>query len=186
MPRLNLSETPLAGVRAVRREALEDARGSFVRLFCSEELASAGWHAELAQVNLSRSERAGTLRGLHWQRPPHAEMKLVSCLRGAVFDVAVDLREHSPSYLQWHGQVLSAANQTALLIPQGCAHGFQVLEDATELLYCHSTPYQRSAEAGLHPLDPQLAIRWPMPAGLLSDRDAALPTVAAWLAERHA
>jgi dTDP-4-dehydrorhamnose 3,5-epimerase len=186
MPRLNWSETALAGVHAVRREALADARGSFVRLFCAEELACAGWHSALVQVNLSRTERAGTLRGLHWQRPPHAEMKLVSCIRGAVFDVAVDLRPHSPSYLQWHGQVLSADNQTALLIPQGCAHGFQVLEDSTELLYCHSTAFQGGAEAGLHPLDPQLAIRWPMPAGLLSDRDAALPTLAAWVAERDA
>lgn len=186
MPRLKSSETPLAGVRAVRREALVDARGSFVRLFCAEELACAGWHGALVQVNQSRSERAGTLRGLHWQRPPHAEMKLVSCLRGAVFDVAVDLRVDSPSYLRWHGQVLSAANQTALLIPEGCAHGFQVLEDSTELLYCHSASYQGGAEAGLHPLDPQLAIRWPMPVGLLSDRDATLPTLAAWLAERDA
>lgn len=182
MPRLSWSDTALPGVRVVQRAPIADARGSFVRLFCADELAAAGWRAPVAQINLSRSARAGTVRGLHWQRAPHAEMKLVSCVHGAVLDVALDLRPDSPSYLRWHAQTLSAANGAALLIPEGCAHGFQALEDDAELLYCHSTAYAAEAEAGLHPLDPRLGIAWPLPVAQLSARDAALPALADWLA----
>ena len=181
MPRLSWSDTALPGVRVVQRAPLVDARGSFVRLFCAEELAEAGWRQPVAQINLSRCARAGTVRGLHWQRAPHAEMKLVSCVRGAVLDVAVDLRPDSPTYRHWHAQPLSAANGAALLIPEGCAHGFQALEDDAELLYCHSVAHAPAAECGLHPLDPELGIAWPLPVAQLSPRDAALPGLAAWL-----
>ncbi|MEO8856571.1 MAG: dTDP-4-dehydrorhamnose 3,5-epimerase family protein [Burkholderiaceae bacterium] len=177
MPHLLVSDTPLAGVKLVRRQPLADERGCFARMFCTEELADAGWQLPIAQINVSRTRQRGTVRGLHYQRAPHAEMKLVSCLRGAVWDVALDLRVGSPTFLQWHAQQLSADNGHALLIPEGCAHGFQSLSANAELLYCHSSAYVAAAETGLHALDPRLDIAWPLPVILLSERDQHLPGV---------
>jgi dTDP-4-dehydrorhamnose 3,5-epimerase len=141
-------------------------------MFCAEDLAAAGWGHAIAQINHSLTLHVGSVRGLHYQRPPHAEMKLVSCLHGAVWDVAVDLRPDSPSYLRWHAEPLSAENGCAMLIPPGFAHGFQALTDHAELLYCHTAAYAPAAEAGLHPLDPSLAIDWPLPLSEMSPRDA--------------
>ena len=177
MNRLTVTDTPIAGVKLVRAHPLGDERGFLARLFCARELALAGWHKPLAQVNHALTQRRGTVRGLHYQIAPHAEMKLVSCVRGEVWDVAVDLRPGSPTFLHWHAQQLSAANHCAMLIPEGCAHGFQTLSDDAELLYCHSQPYVPQADAGLHPLDRRLGIPWPLPVALLSDRDARHPTV---------
>lgn len=118
---------------------------------------------------------AGTVRGMHFQRPPHAEVKIVTCLRGAVFDVAVDLRPESPTWLEWHGVVLSADAHDALVIPEGFAHGFQTLSADCELLYFHTAAWSAEAEAALHPLDPTLGIRWPKPVASLSDRDRSHP-----------
>ncbi len=168
-------ETPLAGVLQVQRHALGDARGFLSRLFCAQELASCGWHKPIAQINHTWTQGRGTVRGLHYQRAPHAEMKLVSCLRGEAWDVVVDLRPDSPTYLQWHAGHLSAANHCAMLVPEGCAHGFQTLSDDVDLLYCHSMPYTPDAEAGLHVLDRRLGIRWPLPVAQLSPRDAQHP-----------
>lgn len=170
--RFHVTPTPLAGLMRVQRRPLGDARGFLARMFCAEELKLAGWHWPVAQINHTRTERAGTLRGLHWQNPPMAEAKLVSCLRGAVWDVAVDLRAGSPTFLQWHAENLSADNHTALLIPPGFAHGFQALEDGAELLYLHSVPHVPDCEAGADALDPRLAIAWPLPVCERSARDA--------------
>jgi len=172
MSRLALAPLPLAGLFRVQRQPLVDERGFFARLFCADELAGAGWTAPIAQINQSYTALKGTVRGMHYQKPPHAEMKLVTCLRGEVLDVAVDLRQGSPTFLHWHAEHLSADNGSALLIPPGFAHGFQALTDHAELLYCHSAAYAPTAEAGLHPADPRLAIAWPLPLGPLSPRDA--------------
>jgi dTDP-4-dehydrorhamnose 3,5-epimerase len=173
MSRFAVSATPLPGLVRVQRQFLGDARGQLARLFCADELRAAGWgSAPVAQINHTRTTRAGTLRGLHFQHPPHAEIKLVSCLRGEVWDVAVDLRAGSPTFLRWHAERLSADNGTALLIPQGFAHGFQTLGDDVEMLYCHSAAYAPAAEGGLHPLDERLAIAWPLPVSEISVRDA--------------
>lgn len=177
MPRLTLKPTPLAGLHVVQRQPLGDARGSFTRVFCQEELAAAGWMRPIAQINHSVTQARATVRGLHYQRPPHAEMKLVSCLAGEVWDVVVDLRSGSPTFLGWHAERLSAQNGRALLIPEGCAHGFQVLGEGAELLYCHSAAYVAESEAGLHPQDPRLAIAWPLPVLALSPRDAGHPFI---------
>jgi dTDP-4-dehydrorhamnose 3,5-epimerase len=171
-PRLPSAATPIAGVRVVTRLRRTDARGSFERLFCADELREAGWVRPVAQINVSGTARAGTVRGLHFQNPPHVETKLVSCLHGEVWDVALDLRRDSPTFLQWFGAVLSAANGLALLIPAGCAHGFQALRDDTTLLYCHDAAYEPASEDGIHPLDPRAAVRWPLPVVALSERDA--------------
>lgn len=179
MNRLVVVDTPIGGVKLVQREPLGDERGFLTRLFCARELAQAGWHAPVAQINQTLTRQRGTLRGMHYQNAPHAEMKLVSCLRGEVWDVAVDLRAGSPTFLHWHAQQLSAANHYALLIPEGCAHGFQSLSDDAELLYCHSMAYAPQSDAGLNPLDEALAIAWPLPVALLSERDARHPPIGA-------
>jgi len=177
MNRLTVTDTPIGGVKRVQRQALGDERGFLARLFCAQELVQVGWHTPVAQINQTLTRQRGTVRGLHYQNRPDAEMKLVTCIRGAVWDVAVDLRAGSPTFLQWHAQQLSADNHLALLIPEGCAHGFQTLSDDAELLYCHSMAYAPESEAGLHPLDARLAISWPLPVLLLSDRDARQPSV---------
>jgi dTDP-4-dehydrorhamnose 3,5-epimerase len=173
--RFSVTSTPLAGLVVVQRQRLGDARGFLSRLFCAEELAAAGWSGPIAQINHTGTSHVGTVRGLHYQRPPHAEMKLVSCVRGEVWDVAVDLRAGSPTFGQWHAERLSADNGRALLIPEGFAHGFQVLAGGAELLYCHSAAYAPAAEAGLSVHDPRLAIGWPLPVQGLSERDAGHP-----------
>ena len=172
MSRFAITDLPLAGLKLVARQRLGDSRGFLSRLFCAEELAAAGWRKPIAQINHAYTGMRGTVRGMHLQHPPHAEMKLVSCIRGEVWDVAVDVRAGSPTFLHWHAQCLSAANGRALLIPEGFAHGFQALTADVELLYCHSAAHNASAEAGLNPQDARLAINWPLPITELSARDA--------------
>ncbi len=179
MSRLSCIATPLSGLMRIERLRLTDERGFLSRLFCTSELAAAGWKYPVAQINHSHTAHRGTVRGMHYQNPPHAEMKLVSCLQGDVWDVAVDLRKNSPTFLQWHAQHLSADNGCALLIPAGFAHGFQALTDNAALLYCHSVAYSPEAEAGIHPLDPRLGIAWPLPVAQLSPRDAGQASLGA-------
>ena len=175
MNRLAVTDLPLAGLKLIERQRLGDPRGFFARMFCAEELRAAGWTDPVAQINHTSTARKGTLRGMHFQRPPHAEMKLVSCIRGEVLDVAVDLRRGSPTFLFCHAERLSADNDRALLIPQGFAHGFQSLTDDAELIYCHSAAYDAASEGGLNPRDPKLAIAWPLPIAEMSARDANAP-----------
>ena len=167
----------MADLKIVERQQLGDSRGFLSRLFCAEEIAAAGWHKPIAQINQTLTQKQGTIRGIHFQRPPYAEMKLVSCLRGAVWDVVVDLRAGSPTFLQWHAEELSAANHRALLIPEVFAHGFQALSADCELIYLHSRAYVPDAEAGLNPNDPMLSIIWPLAITELSARDAQHPMV---------
>ncbi|MDZ7861827.1 dTDP-4-dehydrorhamnose 3,5-epimerase family protein [Acidovorax sp.] len=178
MSRFTLDPTPLAGLVTVQRQPLVDSRGFLARMFCAQDLAPAGWTWPIAQINHTLTAQRGTVRGLHFQHPPAAEAKLVSCLRGAVWDVAVDLRAGSPTFLQWFGTELSAANHRALLIPPGFAHGFQALSDGCEMLYLHSAPHAPASEGGLDALDPRLAIAWPLPVAERSPRDAEHPLLA--------
>jgi dTDP-4-dehydrorhamnose 3,5-epimerase len=173
MSRFAIHSLPLAGLKLIERKRMGDARGFLSRLFCAQELASAGWTTAIAQINHSYTARCGTVRGMHFQKPPHLEVKLVSCLRGAVWDVAVDLRAGSPTFLQWHAQHLSPENGCAMLIPAGFAHGFQTLRDDVELLYCHSAPYAPDFEAGLDAFDSRLAITWPLALTERSARDSS-------------
>lgn len=171
MSRFHFLATPLAGLQCVDRLRLEDQRGFLSRLFCAEEFAAAGFALSVAQINHTLTRRTGTVRGMHYQLPPFAEMKLVTCVRGRVFDVAVDLRAGSPTFLHWHGEVLSPENGRALAIPQGFAHGFQALADDCELVYLHSAPYRPEAERAVNAFDVRLGIDWPLPVAELSDRD---------------
>lgn len=169
------SSTPIKGVHLVQRQAIHDARGYFQRLFDAEALLALGWCQPVAQVNHTFTQHAGSVRGMHLQRSPYTEIKLISCLRGEVWDVALDLRQNSPTFLHWHAQRLSAENQSALLIPAGVAHGFQTMCDDVEMLYCHSTAYVPSAELGVHPLDQAIKIEWPLAITEMSDKDRQWP-----------
>ena len=176
--RFDILDTPIPGLKLIQRKPLGDSRGYFERLFCTEDLQallSAG--KGIVQINHTLTTKRGTVRGLHFQYPPHAETKYVSCLRGEVFDVAVDLRQGSPTFLHWHAEILNADNHKTLVIPEGFAHGFQTLTEDTELLYFHTAAYQPSAEGGLNVQDPKLNIRWPETVTELSPRDAANPWV---------
>lgn len=177
MSRFTVTELPLAGLKLVTRQRQGDNRGFLSRLYCADELALAGWQKPILQVNHTITVMRGTVRGMHFQCPPHAEMKLVSCIRGEVWDVAVDVRTDSPTFLRWHAELLSADNGHALLIPEGFAHGFQALTDDVELLYCHSAAYSAAAEASLNPLDSRLTIAWPLPISELSDKDRSRPFI---------
>ena len=175
---MNILPTKLSGVVIAETVPLADHRGTFARLFCEIELADVIGDRRVVQINYSRTVRAGAVRGLHLQRPPHAEMKLVRCLRGRVLDVAVDLRTGSQSFLQWHAEELTPGNGRMFIIPEGCAHGFQALEPGSELLYLHTSPYAPTAESGIRFDDAQLGIPWPLPVVDLSQRDRLLPTLA--------
>ncbi|ALM83220.1 dTDP-4-dehydrorhamnose 3,5-epimerase [Bordetella sp. N] len=172
---LVITQTPIAGLKVVQRARRGDERGFLTRLFDQALLHEHGWNAPIAQINHTRTAQAGTVRGMHYQLPPHAEIKLVTCIRGEIFDVAIDLRRDSPTFLHWHGEHLSADNERALLIPQGFAHGFQALTDDLEMLYCHSASYQPQAEAAVHHLDPRVGIVWPKSIALVSERDQQHP-----------
>ncbi len=168
-------ETPIPGAVIVEPEPRNDHRGSFMRTFCAEEFRAQGLAAEFVQCSTSWNARRGTLRGLHYQIPPYEEAKLVRVTRGAVFDVAVDLRPDSPRYLHWTGVELTAENRRALYIPPGCAHGFQTLEDETEVFYQISVPYRADASRGIRWDDPALGVRWPLPEPVMSERDRTYP-----------
>lgn len=175
MARFQILKTPIAGLTLLERQQIEDSRGFLSRLYCIEEFRDIGVCSSISQVNHTLTRRKGTVRGMHFQLPPHAETKVVSCLRGEIFDVAVDLKKNSPTFLQWHGEILSAANLRSLIIPEGFAHGFQTLTDDCELVYLHTAAYEASAEAALHARDPRLKIAWPIEIAEISDRDRNHP-----------
>src|SRR5262245_29294520 len=157
MSRFTVIDTPLPGLKVLERRVLRDERGYLERLFDSDELAALV-DAPICQVNHTLTRARGAVRGMHFQHPPHAELKVVSCLRGEVFDVAVDLRAGSPTFLEWFGERLSGENARALCIPKGFAHGFQTLTEDCEMLYFHTAPYVPAAEDGVHPADGRLNI----------------------------
>ena len=167
------TETALSGAFVVDVERREDDRGFFARAFCQQEFAERGLQPLVAQANVGYSSRRGTLRGMHLQFPPHAEAKLVRVTRGAVADIVVDMRPESPTYLQHFTLRLTADDHRALYVPDRFAHGYQTLEDGTELWYQTSSRYEPAAEGGLSPLDPALDLPWPLPVTALSPKDAA-------------
>lgn len=172
---MRFATTGLAGVVVVEAEPRGDERGAFARLHCPDEFAAAGRPFVPAQTSLSRNPRAFTLRGLHHQPAPHAEVKLVRCVRGRIYDVAVDLRPQSPTHRRWTACELSADNLRALLVPEGVAHGFLTLEPDSDVLYQIAPKYAPGHEAGVRWDDPAFAIDWPAPPQVISPRDAGYP-----------
>jgi len=155
----------------VELEAVADERGFFARTWCAEEFRLRGLNSNLAQCSLSSNAQRGTLRGMHYQSEPHAEAKLVGCCAGAVYDVVLDLRPESPTYLRWFGAELTASNHKMLYVPAGCAHGFQTLVDASEVFYQISQAYRAESARGVRWNDPRFGIEWPLRDPILSPRD---------------
>lgn len=169
------TETLLKGSFSIELNAFTDDRGWFARTYCKNEFAAIGHTAEWVQMNHSFTKDKGALRGMHYQLPPFSEIKMVRCIAGAVFDVIVDLRKDSPTFLHWYGTELSAANRKMLYIPEGFAHGFQTLQNDCELIYHHSQFYTPGAEGGIKFDDPKLNITWPLPVTNISERDSRHP-----------
>ncbi len=172
---MKIENLSLAGLKLIHRQPISDQRGYLQRMYCQEMLAAHGVTEVLSQINLTLTRVCGTVRGMHYQHPPYAEIKIVNCLRGRIFDVAIDLRKNSPTFLQWHAEILSAELNNSLLIPKGFAHGFQTLTSDCELLYFHTAAYQAKAEEGILPQDPLINIAWPLEIKELSDRDRRHP-----------
>lgn len=168
---MNLLPTKLQGVFIAETNYLSDKRGIFARLFCKQELTLALQGRDIVQVNFSSTESCGAVRGMHFQYPPHSEMKFVRCVKGRIWDVVVDIRADSPTFMQWHAEELSQKNARMIVIPEGCAHGFQTLEPESELLYLHTEYYTPDLEGGLAYNDPLLNILWPLPINEVSLRD---------------
>ena len=176
---MKIIQTALPGVVVVETTPYADHRGAFARLYCERELAPVIDRRRIVQINHSRTAMVGAVRGMHFQYPPHAEMKLARCLAGRIWDVAVDLRVGSPAFLRWHAEELTPDNARMLVIPEGCAHGFQVLEPDSELLYLCTAFYTPDAEDGVSCNDPHLDITWPLPVVGLSQRDNSFPPITA-------
>ncbi len=173
--------TRLPDARLVRLDPRGDERGAFARLYCARDFEAAGLPAAVVQTNLTRNARRGTLRGLHFQEAPHAEAKLVQCVRGRMYDVAVDLRPHSPTFRQWAAFELSADGCDTFFIPEGFAHGYQTLADDTWVLYHMFAYFVPEAAAGVRWDDSTLAVDWPIEEAIISPKDHSLPTVDQWI-----
>lgn len=170
---VTLESTVLSGLVVATHIPVGDERGELERFFCVEDMAEAVGDRRIVQVNRTRTAQVGAVRGMHYQIKPFAEMKLVTCLRGRVLDVAVDLRAGSPSFLHHHAVELSPTSHATFVIPEGFAHGFQVLEPDSELLYLHTARYEPTAERGVSATDPRIGIEWPLPISQMSARDRA-------------
>ena len=169
------SETPLAGSYMIELEPFSDNRGWFARFYCKDEFKKIGHTREWVQLNHSVTYKKGTIRGMHFQQQPYREIKMVRCIAGSVYDVIVDLRKDSPTFLKWFGEELSAENKKMLYMPEGFAHGFQCLTDNCELIYHHSELYTPEAEAGIRYDEPGVNIKWPSLPTMISSRDSAHP-----------
>lgn len=176
-PRFTFTETNLAGLYVIQRKPIGDSRGFFERFFCAEEFRDIELSKTIVQINHTLTSQKGAVRGMHFQYAPYAETKIVSCLKGKILDVAIDIRHGSPTFLQWHGVELSAENFKSLYVPEGFAHGFQDLTDDCEILYLVTAPYASEHEGALHPEDPSVAVHWPLAISQLSDKDSAIPFI---------
>lgn len=172
---MKFQTTDISGVLVVEPERHRDERGYFARTWCRDKLAAQGLDPTVAQMNTGFSHRAGTVRGMHFQRDPHAEIKFLRCTRGALYDVALDLRTDSPTFRRWVGVEMTAENGTMLWIPEGCAHGYQTLADDSELLYLTSKPYAPDSATGVRYDDAAFGIAWPLEVSVISDADRNWP-----------
>jgi len=175
--RFEIISTPIEGLKVLKRKPVNDMRGYLERLFCEEELSSILDGRHIVQINHTYTATRGAVRGLHFQYPPYAEMKFVSCIRGEVFDVAVDIRKGSSTFLKWHALILKPSDYNTFIIPEGFAHGFQTLTEDCELLYLHTAPYNKDAEGALNVQDSKIGITWPLAIIQISERDSSHPII---------
>jgi len=171
---MKFHNTKLTGLYLIELEPFQDERGEFYRVLCKNELKEIGHKKEIVQINFSKTIRKGVIRGMHFQYPPRSEIKIVKCLKGSIFDIAIDLRKKSPTFLQWHGELLSSKNLKMMYIPEGFAHGFQALEDNVEVIYFVSEFYSPEFEGGVKFNDPKINIKWPLKITLISKKDKNL------------
>ena len=163
------------GLRVISRDTHSDSRGEFYKIFNLDDLNKFGWNDAVKQINFSQTFKKGTVRGMHMQFSTYAEYKLVTCIKGSIFDVAIDLRKGAKTYLKFFSIQLDHINKLSLMIPPGFAHGFQVLEEDSQIIYTHSKEYSNDFEGGINPLDPDIQVQWPIPVIGLSERDKKLP-----------
>ena len=175
--RFNFIETSLNNLYKIEQKPIEDERGFFSRFFCAEEFKEIGFTNAIIQMNHTYTKKKGAVRGMHFQNPPYSDTKIITCIKGEVFDVAVDIRKDSPTFLHWHAEVLSEKDNSSLYVPDGFAHGFQTLTENCELLYAHSSSYQYYAEGGLNVLDSEMSIQWPLKISEISERDQNHPMI---------
>jgi dTDP-4-dehydrorhamnose 3,5-epimerase len=175
--RFNFISTTLDGLFKIEHKPIKDSRGFLNRLFCTNDFKEIGFNKSIIQMNHTLTKREGVVRGLHYQNIPHTEAKIVSCVSGEIFDVVVDIRKNSPTFLKWHSEILSSENNISIYIPEGFAHGFQSLSDNCNLIYMHSNFYSSNSEAALNALDPKLAISWPLVITEMSERDQEHPMI---------
>ena len=174
---MKIRNTKIDGLFVIENDPKIDLRGAFTRLFCEKEISTILGKRHILQINHSITRAIGAIRGLHYQIPPFAEMKMVRCLKGRVWDVALDLRKGSPTFLQWYAEALTPENAKIMVIPEGFAHGFQVMNENSEILYFHTAFYEKSAEGAVRFDDPTLSIHWPLPVTDISERDQNLPSI---------
>ena len=172
---MEFTETPLKGACVVRLRKIEDDRGYFARAWCRDEFLQQGLNPAMVQLNVGFSHRRGTVRGMHYQLAPHAEAKFIRCTRGAIYDVIIDLREGSPTFGQWYGQELTPDNGLMVYAPEGFAHGYQTLQDDSEMYYFTSAAYAPATARGIRYDDPIVGIKWPLPVSLISNADRNWP-----------
>jgi dTDP-4-dehydrorhamnose 3,5-epimerase len=172
---MKIAQTKIIGAAVIHSEPFKDERGFLNRIFCQKELEAIRPGIVIVKINHSMTRQKGSIRGMHFQNPPYAEMKIIRCVKGSIFDVAVDLRKASPTFLQWHGEVLSAENMKALVIPEGCAHGFQSLEDDIEMIYLHTQFYSKQSEGAIRYDEPKINIQWPLKNIMISEKDMSYP-----------
>ena len=172
---MKIKQTPLQDAFVIEPEPFTDDRGLFTRVFCKQELQSILHDKNIVQINHSLTRPKGAIRGMHFQYPPKAEIKMVKCICGSVFDVIIDLRKGSPSFLKWHGETLSAKNMKMMYVPEGFAHGFQTLKPNSELLYLHTEFYNPEQEGSVFYDDPKIGIKWPLKVTEISDKDKRYP-----------
>ena len=175
--RFNFISTPLKDLYKIERKLIKDQRGFLSRLFCTDHFKEIGFNKPIVQMNHTLTYKKGVIRGMHYQNQPYTEAKIITCIQGEIFDVVVDLRKDSPTFLEWHSEILSANNQTSLFIPEGFAHGFQTLSDECNLIYMHSSIFSSDSEGAFNALDPKLAITWPIEITEISERDSKHPMI---------
>jgi len=177
VPRFSIQETGLEGLIILHRKPLGDNRGFLERLYCQQELEPLLNGKTISQINHTLTMKVGTVRGMHFQYPPHAEIKLVSCIQGKILDVAVDLRKNSPTFLHYHAEIITAENNKTFYIPEGFAHGFQTLSENCEVLYFHTMEYSQEFEGAINALDPNININWLLKISEMSERDSSHPLI---------
>lgn len=175
--KLEFTKLPLDGAYIIKPIAYEDQRGSFERVFCQDEFKSTGLETNVKQINYSSTVKKGTIRGLHYQKPPSSEIKMVKCISGSVIDVIIDLRKDSKTFLKWHAEILTSSNRHMMYVPKGFAHGIQSLEDNSEIIYFNTEFYNPELESGIRYNDPVINIKWPLEVTDISTKDNLFPFI---------